>query len=39
MEIIIFTVNPVMDIDQYPLPRAEDIFATIAGGKCFSKLI
>ena len=27
-----------MDIDQYPLPRAKDIFATLAGGKCFSKL-
>ena len=32
------TVTPVMDIDQYPLPRAEDIFATLVGGKCFSKL-
>lgn len=32
------TINAVMDIDQYPLPRAEDIFATLAGGKCFSKL-
>ena len=32
------TVNPVLDIDQYPLPRAEDLFATLAGGKCFSTL-
>ena len=31
-------VNPVMGIYQYPLPRAEDIFATLAGGKYFSKL-
>ena len=27
-----------MDIDQYPLPCAEDIFSTLAGGKSFSKL-
>ena len=32
------TVNPVLDIDQYPLPCAEDLFATLAGGKCFSTL-
>ena len=27
-----------MDVAQYPLPRAEYIFATLAEGKCFSKL-
>ena len=32
------TVNPVLDIDQYPLPRPEDLFATLAGGKFFSTL-
>ena len=32
------TVNPVLDIDQYPLPRPEDLFATLAGGKLFSTL-
>ena len=32
------TVNPVMCVDQYPLPKIEDIFATLAGGKKFSKL-
>ena len=32
------TVNPVVDVDQYPLPTAEDIFATLAGGQHFSKL-
>ena len=32
------TINPVLKVDQYPLPKAEDLFATLAGGKRFSKL-
>lgn len=32
------TVNPVLNINQYPLPRPEDLFATVAGGKYFSAL-
>ena len=32
------TVNPVLDVDKYPLPRPEDIFATLAGGKKFTTL-
>ena len=32
------TVNPVLDIDQYPLPRPEDLFATLADGIYFSTL-
>ena len=32
------TVNPVLDVDKYPLPRPEDIFATLAGGKRFTTL-
>ena len=31
-------MNPVLDIDQYPLPKPEDIFAILAGGKCFTTL-
>jgi len=32
------TVNRYLDVEQYPLPTAEDIFATMAGGKVFSKI-
>ena len=32
------SVNPVLLAEQYPLPRMEDIFANLAGGKHFSKL-
>ena len=32
------TVNPAIDVDQYPLPRSEDMFAVLAGNKYFSKL-
>ena len=32
------TINPVLDIEQYPLLRADDLFATLAGGKYFSTL-
>ncbi|KAK3085126.1 hypothetical protein FSP39_024809 [Pinctada imbricata] len=32
------TVNPALQIDQYPLPRIEDIFANLAGGEKFSKI-
>ena len=31
------TVNPVAK-DSFPLPRTEDLFATLAGGKAFTKL-
>ena len=32
------TVNPMIDLERYPLPTAESIFATLAGGKQFTKL-
>ena len=32
------TANRVLEVDQYPLPRPEDIFARLAGGKRFSTL-
>ena len=32
------TVNQCADVDQYPLPNAEDLFATLAGGRVFSKI-
>ena len=27
------TINPVLQIDQHPLPKPEDLLATLAGGK------
>ena len=32
------TVNPVANTDTYRLPRREDLFASLSGGKVFSKL-
>ena len=32
------TVNPVLQVDQFPMPRPEDLFVTLAGGRKFSKL-
>ena len=32
------TINPMLEIDKYPLPKPDDIFAMLAGGKYFSKI-
>ena len=32
------SVNPVLISNPYPLPNAEDLFATLAGGRIFSQL-
>ena len=32
------TINPALEMEQYPLPKPDDIFATLAGGKVFSKI-
>ena len=32
------TVNPTLDIDQYPLPRPEDLMTCLSGGHRFTKL-
>ena len=32
------TINSSLDVDQYPLPKPDHLFATLAGGKKFTKL-
>ena len=32
------TINPSLDIDRYPLPKPEDLFTSLTGGKKFTKL-
>lgn len=32
------TLNPVLDVDKYPLPKIEEIFASSAGVQQFTKL-
>ena len=32
------TINTSLNVDEYPLPKPEDMFATLAGGQSFSKL-
>ncbi|XP_053395664.1 uncharacterized protein K02A2.6-like [Mercenaria mercenaria] len=32
------TINPLLEVDQHPLPKIEDIFASLGKGKSFSKI-
>lgn len=32
------TVNPSLDIDTHPLPKSDELFASLAGGKVFTKI-
>ena len=32
------TINQALAVDQYPLPKPEDLFASLTGGKVFTKL-
>ncbi|XP_055913193.1 uncharacterized protein K02A2.6-like [Eupeodes corollae] len=32
------TINPHLEVDQYPIPRPEDLFNKLAGGQRFSKI-
>lgn len=32
------TLNPVLEVEQYPLPHIDDLFTGLAGGKKFSKI-
>ncbi|XP_029106250.1 uncharacterized protein K02A2.6-like [Scleropages formosus] len=32
------TINPWLEVEQYPLPRTQDLFAKLSGGQRFTKL-
>ena len=32
------TVNPISKLNRYPIPKIEDLFATLEGGQTFTKL-
>ena len=32
------TVNPVSKLDRYPIPKVEDLFAKLSGGRTFTKI-
>jgi hypothetical protein len=32
------TLNPALEVDRYPVPKIEDLFTSLSGGKYFTKL-
>lgn len=32
------TLNPILDVEHYPLPKPDELFAALAGGQQFSKI-
>ena len=32
------TINPYLEMDNYPMPNAQDLFASLAGGRFFTRL-
>ena len=32
------TINPVSKLDRYPIPKVDDLFSRLSGGKYFTKL-
>ena len=32
------TINPVSRLDRYPIPKVEDLFTSLSGGRAFSKI-
>ena len=32
------TINPMLQVDQHPLPKPQDLLTILAGGKKFSKI-
>ena len=32
------TINPVTKLDNYPIPKTKDLYATLEGGESYSKL-
>ena len=35
---VVKQVNPALQVDSYPIPRVEGLYASMSGGKCFTKL-
>lgn len=33
------TINPALEVDQYPLSKPADVMVSLSGGKTFSKIV